>query len=273
MKNFKDALLIIVAISLVILSAGLFSAKEKEKSQKNASSVKLAVLRGSLNRIQDEFRTKEKIKIEAEKKLDDLTREASALEIQIEQIKKIYDASETQLAETESSIYSMRQAIKSIAAEKEGLIAEITSAQQDSRDMGDRLTLLQQAKNALKSHLQSMMRTAGMKEAASVDKKPQQVKPEPVVAEAAPEPEPVASADKIAQSGEVLVVNREFNFVVINLGKKDGIKEGDRFMIYDVNRPLGEVSVETVRENISAASGGKNLDAYRLRAGNKVIKY
>jgi hypothetical protein len=55
-------------------------------------------------------------------------------------------------------------------------------------------------------------------------------------------------------AGKVLVVNREFNFVVINLGSKDGVKAGSRFAVLQGDRQVGTVEVERLYDNLCAAN-------------------
>ncbi len=278
MKNTKETLLIVTAVILVILSIGLFISKERQKGLKKETDVRLNVLRASLNRLQDDFKDKEKLKNQFEKRLDKLSRESASLEVQIIRIEETHDESEQQLAAIEKDTISSQQEIKDLLNQKKELTEKISSASSEICDLENRLAILKQTTAALERHLKKMMRISGIKT------KRKEVLPqkaisstkaeiEPAATEAAPPAVslPLISSSKTAPlEGEVLVVNREFNFIVISLGKRNGLKEGDRLNVYDNDRLLGEVSVETVRENISAASGGKDLDAYRLRSGNKV---
>ena len=52
--------------------------------------------------------------------------------------------------------------------------------------------------------------------------------------------------------GEVLDVNTEYNFVVINLGREAGISEGMFFQVFRDDELLGKVEVIQLREEISA---------------------
>jgi len=63
--------------------------------------------------------------------------------------------------------------------------------------------------------------------------------------------------------GKVLVVNREFQFVVVDLGKKDGIRVGDEFRIYQDSEGIAKVQVEKVYETMATATilVGSDLDA------------
>ncbi len=53
--------------------------------------------------------------------------------------------------------------------------------------------------------------------------------------------------------GKVLVVNKDYNFVVINLGTKDGINTGNVFSLYHNNKYIGDIKVEKIHESMSAA--------------------
>ena len=74
---------------------------------------------------------------------------------------------------------------------------------------------------------------------------------------------PVLESPKIQQKGDssqskplegkVTVVNKEYNFAVINLGQKDGIILGDQFSVNRDGKFIGDIKVEKVHESMSAA--------------------
>ncbi|HDZ77532.1 MAG TPA: hypothetical protein ENH41_05570 [Candidatus Omnitrophica bacterium] len=54
-------------------------------------------------------------------------------------------------------------------------------------------------------------------------------------------------------SGEVLAVNRENNFVVMDIGESSGVKTGMVFDVYREGRQLGSIDVIQTRRDVSAA--------------------
>ena len=52
--------------------------------------------------------------------------------------------------------------------------------------------------------------------------------------------------------GKILAVNRDNNFVIVNLGQDSGIKEGDSFKVYRQDKSIASVEVIQVRKDISA---------------------
>ncbi len=57
---------------------------------------------------------------------------------------------------------------------------------------------------------------------------------------------------KVSKNATVIAVNRDNNFVIINIGANSGVKVGDIFRIFRTDDPIALVDVIQVRENISA---------------------
>ena len=59
--------------------------------------------------------------------------------------------------------------------------------------------------------------------------------------------------------GKISVVNNEYNFVVINLGSKDGVKLNDEFSVLRSGKVIGNLKIEKVHELMSAAGFAPEL--------------
>ncbi|MFC1704147.1 hypothetical protein ACFL1E_05130 [Candidatus Omnitrophota bacterium] len=70
--------------------------------------------------------------------------------------------------------------------------------------------------------------------------------------------------------GSVAVVNKAYNFIVINLGFKDNIKPGLIFTVFQKNRPIGDVVVEKVEESLSVANFLDEQIKSKVREGDIV---
>ncbi len=64
--------------------------------------------------------------------------------------------------------------------------------------------------------------------------------------------------------GKVLTINKDYNFAIINLGSKDGVKLGDIFSVYHNDAYIGDVKVEKIHDSMSAAGFSS------LESGTKV---
>jgi len=67
-----------------------------------------------------------------------------------------------------------------------------------------------------------------------------------------------------AREGKVLAVNRENNFVVIDLGENAGVKLGDVFDVFKGNKLIAKIEVIQVRKNISACDIKKQASAINI---------
>lgn len=72
--------------------------------------------------------------------------------------------------------------------------------------------------------------------------------------------------------GKVVSVNQEYEFIVVDLGKKDGLEIGALLGIYRKNNLIGKARVEEVRKGISAATILHELKWYDITSQDKVKK-
>ena len=85
--------------------------------------------------------------------------------------------------------------------------------------------------------------------------------------------QPKEKAITSSLEGKVLVVNKDYNFAVINLGSKDGVNAGDVFALYHNNKYIGDIKVEKIHESMSAAdftTSGSIKDA--VSEGDRVVQ-
>jgi len=73
-------------------------------------------------------------------------------------------------------------------------------------------------------------------------------------------------------SGQVIVVNREYDFIVMNLGKNQGLEIGQEFQIVRGTEVLGRVKVEKVYDELSAAAILPDSKKDAIREGDGVVK-
>jgi len=72
--------------------------------------------------------------------------------------------------------------------------------------------------------------------------------------------------------GTVLVVNRDYSFVVTDLGKDDGIKKGMIFEIRDGTRFLGTAEIDRIYDTMSSATLMPDGKINSVKKGNFIIE-
>jgi chromosome segregation ATPase len=84
----------------------------------------------------------------------------------------------------------------------------------------------------------------------------------PIVVNAGSAPAKMAQ-ESIRKAGNIVSINEENNFVVINLGEKDNIRVGDTLKVYRDRNAIGTVAVIQVRKDISAADIKQRTSAFK----------
>ena len=72
--------------------------------------------------------------------------------------------------------------------------------------------------------------------------------------------------------GRVVTINKEHNFVVIDLGKQDGIDIGNRFNVYRGEMFLGSVEIIQARDRIAAADIKDIKEGMDIEVNDTVVK-
>lgn len=225
-------LIILLGISLC-LTAIIFSSLQKERA-------KTLALQEELNNAKD---TQEKLEAE----LDDTKRKARGLESRLKdnmiQIDSLNKELQQERSEKKQALSQLEQLMTDIEQQKtlrSDLEKKFTQAQNNMEDIQSQLSALESKKTELETKIKELEGKSQGVELGTIV-----VSPEESGMPAA------ASEEELA--GKVLVVNKDYNFAVINLGSKDGVAMGDEFFVYHDNKYIGDVKVEKVHDSMAAA--------------------
>ena len=81
---------------------------------------------------------------------------------------------------------------------------------------------------------------------------------------------PIAASSSTLPAGQIVVVNREYDFIVVNLGKNQGLSIGQEFQIVRGNQVLGKAKVEKIYDELSAAAILPESQKNNIREGDTV---
>lgn len=77
-------------------------------------------------------------------------------------------------------------------------------------------------------------------------------------------PQADTASPSVSSGGKVLAVNRESNFIIVDLGQDSGVKIGDTFQVYNQGKPIAIVEVMQIRNKISACDIKKEVSSIRV---------
>lgn len=238
---------------------------------------------------------------ELRRELEGITREKEDLAQRLTYNQKTFDNITSQLVIEKNSKFqiqdelkpvrsenaALRRKLKTLNAQKlklEGQLRELTGEKDELQRRFDEIQLFLQERVA-------HSRDSGLKrqEILSEKEPPAAVKEAPLKKEAIELPpivvrpqgeaagrSPVsASQPKVPSSwlekgksvylgGSVVEINKENDFVVINLGKNVGVNIGDTFQVYRGGKPIASLEVIQVRENVAACDTTEENEAIKV---------
>lgn len=243
----------VIAFVMAILAVVIFYVGRNDERAKRVWTEeqlqKVTSAKEALEQERDELaQTKEAL----ENQLGDAQTQAKNLADQIAQERRAREALTTELAQARQESTSLKGRLETERKEKLTLAEDLGKAKQSYQALSNELTTLRQAKEALEKRVKEML-SAQASEAEKIVVKPAADTPAPKLLE-----------------GKVMVVNREFNFVVVNLGSKEGIQSGTTVSISREDKPIATAQVERIYENMSAATVTDEVKKGSIKEGDLV---
>jgi vacuolar-type H+-ATPase subunit I/STV1 len=216
----------------------------------------------------EDLNSKQKI---AEKKLSDAQKALSNLEARLKEAMAQVSALTIQLQEEkaakEESFSRVSQMQETIDQQKKVIAimeSQINKAQDDVRVIKNELKKIGSEKVKLESQIKNLEAKSEVELGKIV------VSPE--AGQAAQALPMKASGSAQGLEGKVLVLNKEYNFVVVNLGSKDGLVAGELFSVYRGETYLGDIKIEKVQDVMSAAGFVSGDLKNKVKEGDRIVK-
>jgi len=250
-KNFAGTMrIILILMSIVALCAvsgavALYVMKEEEITKRVNVEKKLQETQETKQQIENKL---QKAELEIAQKITD-----------IEQSREQYRAALKQLTDKEAEhkelqsmfdqkmneIFTLKADYEKKAKDAKSLEVKLERINTEYEDIKVQLGHIRMAKEALENRIIQMSKKA--RPAKGVDLE-EVVVTSPGGALSMTQLPPPARLE-----GQVLVVNKEFAFVVINLGERDGLKETNVLEVFRGTQFMGKVKVERIYDTMSSA--------------------
>ena len=254
----KGSILLPVLIALFIISlfaaAGVFYLYQKEFAQNIKLQAQVVELENRQRQTADQLEESKKVATELTLKLQEAKGKMDSMSNELSQEKAAH-------LETSNKLEQLKDDLSNQKSLRQDLENKLAQLQEDSKQIKEQIRIMQEQKAALEQKIKNLEEGSSNVELGKVVVNNEEVAP--ANAAAAPGRNVVLPSSN-GLEGKVMIVNKEFNFVVINLGSKDKVKVGDEFLVYRSGRTVGEIKVEKVHEFMSAAGFPVDLkDAIR----------
>jgi hypothetical protein len=292
MHHHKGVILLPVLIVLIIISlalaGGLFYLYQKEHAQNILLQDKITEL-GNRQRI-------------TEAKLEDSKKLAAEFQLKLQEAKAKADTLTDELAQEKSARLEISNKIEQVKTDleqqkslRQDIEKRFNQAQEDGKKIKEQIKIIQQQKTELEEKIKNMEVGLSGVELGKVVVNSEMAVPVPppalevssgaakIVKEEinVPASKPGAKQTKAVTKeqplalksleGKIMVINKEFNFAVINVGSRDNVNLGDEFVVSRNGSPIGDLKVEKVHETMSAAGFAPELKEL-LKENDKVTQ-
>ena len=256
----RVAVIVLAAISAISVAAavGSYAMKMQETQARQRTEKELVLVKSAKEAVENELRDIQAAKAKIETDYYNLKTEAQSLSAQIEEEKKGKEELARAVSDKQTEVSQLKQGLDQARNDSTSLNQQLARAQADLNELQKELQSVKEAKAALEEQTtQSAQQSVDLQKV--VVNKSDGTALQGAMAPSGPN-----------LSGQVLVVNREFDFVVVNLGKNNGMQVGQMFEVYRDNDVLGRVKVEKVYDALSACAIQPDAKKDQLREGDKV---
>jgi len=266
------AFILLIALSLAFAGSG-FYLLQKEKVRSANLQEQLDSLKTKLTAAEARLEEYKRTISGLDAKLKDAQTNIDTLTATIDQETKAKQEALDQVRQLRADLEQQKQLRSDLEAKLQQIQKDTESTQAQLKDL-----------NAQKEKLQAKIKDleAQAQQAQAAQSKGVELGTIVVGSDAAAGKAPAKPADKPsakqskqksapALKGKVLVVNKDYSFVVINLGNKEGVGVGNVFSLYHGNKYIGDVKVEKVHDSMSAADFGSPSMKDAVAEGDKVV--
>ena len=269
LRNCRGKMLLPLVGVLAVLAMGVAAfgiimlQQEKDKRIAKERELKLAVAENE----------------ELKAKAGELEQAKNQLEDQLSKANKDVSQAKQDLAKAVESRDALTKSVEDREQEIKRLAKDLEQAQTQQKQASSQLTDLQSERDTIKKQLADLESAKNSLEAklAEATGRPTVELDRVVVGSTGSSTDaPAAAASSAPASasgtnGQVVVVNREYDFIVMNMGKNHGLAIGQQFKIVRGSEVLGTVKVEKVYDELSAAAILPDSKKESIKEGDTVV--
>ncbi len=262
----KGKIILPVLIVLIVISSAFavvsFYLYQKEHAQNIQLQEQISELNNRQRITEDKLGDSKKLASELELKLQESGAKVDSLIKEMVQKK-------SELAETSNKLEQFKADLQQQKSLRQDLEGRLKTAEDEGKGIKEQIKIIQKQKSELEDKIKNIEGGSSGVELGKVV-----VAGEPVVIDNTAKGKVKAANDRINAAalkaektdkkttqaaapgileGKVMIVNKEFNFAVINLGSKDKVELGQEFRVTRDGKYIGDLKVEKVHESMSAA--------------------
>ena len=260
-KLLVPLLAVLTVLAMGVAAAAIYlTMQEREKRQAKEKELRLALTEN------DDLKSR----------VEEIQQQKSKVEGELTNVQTELTQLQSDLAKAVKAQETLTQSVDDREKEISRLTKELDSARNDAKQATAKLTELKTQQEEAKRQLSDLGRAK-----SELESKVMELSSQPTVEldkvtvgdSLAPVPGtvvPLSVSSEPLANGQVVVINRDYDFIVMNLGKNHGLSIGQEFQVVRGAEVLGKVKVEKVYDELSAATILPDSKKSVIREGDTV---
>lgn len=236
-----------ISIIFLGMAVALFIMLTTEKTEKAALQQELSEVMKERKRLSTEIDELKVIKSDLEVKAGELVTRTKLLSESYEREKQQNDVIRLKLDKKDKEFEDAKTKLSTIVDEKAKVQKMLEAERTKYNQLRERVDKLVDVKDLLEEKVRDIINKQGI------------------------ELERIVVKSEGELEGKVLVVNREYNFVVVDIGVKDDVEVGDILTIFREGKYAGEARIEKIYDTMSAATIMKEAKPNAISVDDNVI--
>ena len=259
-KTFKIALILLIVVSIIsaVFAVIGFMGKEREYTKRIVLEDKLALTLKEKRGLEKDLEAAKTAKEQMETKIAKFEEKAKEYSSQLEEARQKSEYAIVDLEAKKAELIKIKADLDNEKKEKLNISRKLESLQSDYDKVNREASRLTNEKMDLEKRIVELQE----KQSVNLDK----------IVVNSDENYNSSQAVKPVMQGKVLVVNKEYSFIVTDIGQDKNIQKGMKFDVMDGPRFLGRAEIDKVYDTMSSAailSGGKIND---MKKGNVIVE-
>ena len=259
-KTFNIVLILLIVASIIsaVFAVIGFMGKEREYMKRIVLEDKLAATLKEKKDLEKDLEAVKTAKAQTEAKIAKLEEKTKELSSKLEEAEQKnesigldLEAKKTELAKVKIDLDNEKKEKLNISKTLDGLQSDYDKIKREAARLTNE-----------KIDLEKKIAELQEKQSVNLDK----------IVVNSDEAEKSSQSVKPVMQGKVLVVNKEYNFIVSDIGQDKSVQKGMKFEVMDGARSLGQAEIDKVYDTMSSATilpGGKIND---MKKGNVIVE-
>lgn len=251
-----------LAVGVAAVSYYMFM---QERDHRIARERDLVIVRNENEQLQGQLSDAQELHAKMESELELARRSISESKEELTQALQTRDTLAKSVEDREKEITRLSKELEQSRTEAKGAADQLAELSQERDAIRQQMTELEEAKSQLETKVMELAERPT-------------VELEKVVVGNEGAPGPAASGAAVRQvsatggpqQGQVININREYDFIIVNLGQNHGLVVGQECQIVRDNQVLGRVKLEKVYDELSAAAILPDSQKDSIREGDLV---